>query len=269
MRICQRPAFLHGHILYHTIPLFYRACRAGGQDVPSASSEFAHPDVIIGMTVLAYRYSGLRKEDFNDLIDAMTSQFQAEIGPARDRASSKRHEQWVLAAGGKIRGLKNGPGPGPGSGGAAAAAAAAGKGGASAASKQLGASSADSNSNASAALHFNEGDAVEVSVDGVYYAASIVAVGGGSGGGGSGTYDVVFVEDGDKEVGVPVSRIRVVARTEVVQLKFLQKSNREQMSKLFELFMMEPRVVHYYLKKTIFPGALPVREYKHTERDSL
>jgi hypothetical protein len=249
------------------MPLFYRACRAGGQDVPSASSEFAHPDVIIGMTVLAYRYSGLRKEDFNDLIDAMTSQFQAEIGPARDRASSKRHEQWVLAAGGKIRGLKNGSGSGSGSGGAAAAAA--GKGGASAASKQLSASSADSKSNASAALRFNEGDAVEVSVDGVYYAASIVAVGGGSGGsgsgggGGGGTYDVVFVEDGDKEVGVPVSRIRVVARTEVVQLKFLQKSNREQMSKLFELFMMEPRVIHYYLKKTIFPGALPVRVQAH------
>ena len=27
-----------------------------GKDVPSRSSEFAHPDVIIGLTVLAYRY---------------------------------------------------------------------------------------------------------------------------------------------------------------------------------------------------------------------
>jgi hypothetical protein len=31
-----------------------------GKDVPSRSSEFAHPDIIIGLTVLAYRYEGLR-----------------------------------------------------------------------------------------------------------------------------------------------------------------------------------------------------------------
>lgn len=29
-----------------------------GKDVPSRSSEFAHPDIIIGLTVLAYRYEG-------------------------------------------------------------------------------------------------------------------------------------------------------------------------------------------------------------------
>ena len=29
-----------------------------GKDVPSAASEFAHPDVTIGASVLAYRYSG-------------------------------------------------------------------------------------------------------------------------------------------------------------------------------------------------------------------
>jgi hypothetical protein len=29
-----------------------------GKDVPSQSSEFAHPDVIIGLTVLAFRYEG-------------------------------------------------------------------------------------------------------------------------------------------------------------------------------------------------------------------
>jgi hypothetical protein len=35
-----------------------------GKDVPSPASEFAHPDVVIGMTVLAYRYEGLRWGDF-------------------------------------------------------------------------------------------------------------------------------------------------------------------------------------------------------------
>jgi hypothetical protein len=40
---------------------------------------------------------------------------------------------------------------------------------------------------------------------------------------------------------------------EVVQLKFLQKSNKEQMDKLFELIRYEPLVIHYYLQRTIFP----------------
>jgi hypothetical protein len=77
-----------------------------GKDVPSASSEFAHPDVIIGMTVLAYRYSGLRREDFHDVIDGLVSQFAHEIGPARGRESSVRYERWVVESGGMIRGLK-------------------------------------------------------------------------------------------------------------------------------------------------------------------
>jgi hypothetical protein len=53
-----------------------------------------------------YRYTGLRKDDFTDIIDTLTAQFTQEIGPARDRESSQRHEKWVCAAGGAIRGLK-------------------------------------------------------------------------------------------------------------------------------------------------------------------
>lgn len=30
------------------------------KDVPSPASEFAQPDIVIGLTVLAYRYEGLR-----------------------------------------------------------------------------------------------------------------------------------------------------------------------------------------------------------------
>ena len=40
---------------------------------------------------------------------------------------------------------------------------------------------------------------------------------------------------------------------EVVQLKFLQKSNKEQMDKLFDLIKLEPIVVHHYLQNMIFP----------------
>ena len=34
-----------------------------GKDVPSSASEFAHPDVVIGFTILAYRYEGMRDSD--------------------------------------------------------------------------------------------------------------------------------------------------------------------------------------------------------------
>ena len=81
-----------------------------GKDVPTTASEFAHPDVTIGLTILAYRYSGLRREDFDDVADALTADFGREIGPARDRPSSRRHELWVLSAGGSIRGLGRGAG---------------------------------------------------------------------------------------------------------------------------------------------------------------
>ena len=130
-----------------------------GKDVPAKSSEFAHPDVVITVSVLAYRYQGLRWSDFTELIDQMTTEFQAEIGPAKDRPSSKRHEEWVNIAGGKVRGL--------------------------------------------------------------------------------------LQTDGQKTAGS--------SDKEVVQLKYLQKSNVEQMEKLYGLWKLEPQVLHYYIAKSVFP----------------
>ena len=75
-----------------------------GKDVPSNSSEFAHPDIILGLTIFAYRYQGLRRADFNDLMDLITASFTHEIGPPNDRPSSIMYRQWVLDAGGAIRG---------------------------------------------------------------------------------------------------------------------------------------------------------------------
>jgi hypothetical protein len=146
-----------------------------GKDVPSKSSEFAHPDVIIGLTVLAYRYSGLRKDDFIDIIDTLTAQFSHEIGPARDRDSNCRHESWVYAAGGSIRG-------------------------------------------------------VPATREGKPWASSLGAE-----------------HDASKEV---------------VQLKFLQKSNEEQMEKLYQLIKLEPLVIHYYLQRSIFPNYMRSQRVK-------
>ena len=139
-----------------------------GKDVPSKSSEFAHPDVIIGLTVLAYRYSGLRKDDYIDIVDSLTSEFTREIGPAKDRSSNLRHEKWVHAAGGSIRGLK-------------------------------------------------------------------------------------ATQDGRPWNFDPNDDEDARSKKEVVQLKFLQKSNQEQMDKLYALLKLEPSVVHDYLQKSIFP----------------
>lgn len=145
-----------------------------GKDVPSTSSEFAHPDIILGLTILAYRYSGLRRSDFNDVIDSLTSEFSREIGPAKDRPSSRRHETWVLESGGTLRGLHS-----------------------SASSPALPAAAATTKS---------------------------------------------LEEDEDED------------SKEVVQLKFLSKSNQEQMEKLFNLWKLEPHTIHHYLGRFIFPA---------------
>jgi thiol-disulfide isomerase/thioredoxin len=152
-----------------------------GKDVPSKSSEFAHPDITIGLTVMAYRYSGLRANDFNDLIDSLTTDFSHEIGPARERPSSLRFESWVAAAGGKVRGVAQ--------------------------------QKVDPNA-------------------------------------ATGTNKVLAPSDSDE------------GDLEVVQLKFLQKSNAEQMGKLSDLWVLEPLVLHYYLNKFIFPEHMRTQRLK-------
>ena len=78
-----------------------------GKDVPSRSSEFAHPDIIIGLTILAYRYEGLRESDFHDIIASLRSTLTKEIGPYATRKSTIRYNRWVAAAGGRIRGQQS------------------------------------------------------------------------------------------------------------------------------------------------------------------
>jgi len=77
-----------------------------GKDVPSRSSEFAHPDVVLGLTVLAYRYEGLRWNDFDEIIQTMRTDLEKEIGPFKERSSTLRHEAWVKASNGYIKGKK-------------------------------------------------------------------------------------------------------------------------------------------------------------------
>ena len=77
-----------------------------GKDVPSRASEFAHPDVIIGLTILAYRYEGLRVVDFEqDVIALLRADFDKEVGPFHQRKSARLYRTWVEQANGAVLGM--------------------------------------------------------------------------------------------------------------------------------------------------------------------
>ena len=66
-----------------------------GKDVPSPASEFAHPDVLIGLSVLAYRYEGLRFDDVSRLLRHLKDRLSTEAGAYADRSSSRLYESWL------------------------------------------------------------------------------------------------------------------------------------------------------------------------------
>eukprot|EP00667_Euglena_gracilis_P000338 EG_transcript_338 len=77
-----------------------------GKDAPSYGSEFAHPDITIGLTILANLYDGLRYgSDFLQVVVELKTQYAEELGPPEERASAKRFRRWVEGGGGRIAGL--------------------------------------------------------------------------------------------------------------------------------------------------------------------
>jgi hypothetical protein len=74
-----------------------------GKDAPSPSSEYAHPDVAIGLTILAYRYEGLRPADFGANMLQLRSEFENESGSELQRPSAILWISWILAAPGDRR----------------------------------------------------------------------------------------------------------------------------------------------------------------------
>ena len=69
-----------------------------GKDVPSATSEFACPEVLIGLTVLAYRYQGLRKRDLRTLVSSLKRRLLQEQGPIQKRPSRQKFDKWLSLA---------------------------------------------------------------------------------------------------------------------------------------------------------------------------
>eukprot|EP01065_Artemidia_motanka_P000909 TRINITY_DN1042_c0_g1_i1.p1 TRINITY_DN1042_c0_g1~~TRINITY_DN1042_c0_g1_i1.p1 ORF type:complete len:4224 (+),score=1358.75 TRINITY_DN1042_c0_g1_i1:274-12672(+) len=66
-----------------------------GKDVPSRSSEFAHPDVVIGLTVLAFRYEGLRRADLRQVVTQLKKDWSRQHGPRDRRPASMLFASWL------------------------------------------------------------------------------------------------------------------------------------------------------------------------------
>ena len=77
-----------------------------GKDAPSPASEYAHSDVAVGLSILAYRHEGLRQPDFGTVIQNLKWNFEGEIGPDLKRPSSQMWISWIEAAGRRVRGTK-------------------------------------------------------------------------------------------------------------------------------------------------------------------
>ena len=69
-----------------------------GKDVPSQSSEFSHPDVLIGLTIFAYRYEGVRIGDIKTLIKHLKHRLSLEPGIISTRPCNIMFEDWLNRA---------------------------------------------------------------------------------------------------------------------------------------------------------------------------
>ena len=77
-----------------------------GKDTPSRASEFSHPDVVISLTILAYRYEGLREADFLGVMQMLKQSMAAQYGAYHKREACRRFVAWVEGAGAHVRGTQ-------------------------------------------------------------------------------------------------------------------------------------------------------------------
>ena len=69
-----------------------------GKDTPSPKSEFSSPEILIGLTFLAYRYSGLREYDLYRLLNRLIETMKTQAGPFANRPSHRKFARWIQAA---------------------------------------------------------------------------------------------------------------------------------------------------------------------------
>eukprot|EP00939_MAST-03C_sp_MAST-3C-sp1_P001539 g1539.t1 len=69
-----------------------------GKDVPSRASEFAHPEILLGLSILAYRHNGIRASDMRMVIVDLKKRMMREPGAFRERPSWLLFDQWIQSA---------------------------------------------------------------------------------------------------------------------------------------------------------------------------
>ena len=73
-----------------------------GKDVPSRAAEFACPEVLIGLSVLAFRYEGMRARDFRYLVTNLKERMRHETGPVPERPSRVLFDSWKEGVGAEV-----------------------------------------------------------------------------------------------------------------------------------------------------------------------
>ena len=77
-----------------------------GKDRPSPTSEFSHPDVLIGLSLIAYRLNGLRRDDLKELVLSVREDMEDESGkPFYNRKACQKWVRWVSETGARVRGF--------------------------------------------------------------------------------------------------------------------------------------------------------------------
>ena len=64
-------------------------------EAPSRNSEFAHPEVLIGLSILAYRYEGLRMDDLKGIVRSLKTELAAQPGTFAERPASIIFMSWL------------------------------------------------------------------------------------------------------------------------------------------------------------------------------
>ena len=75
-----------------------------GKDVPTRAAEFAMPEVLIGLTIMSYRFEGLRKTDVIKILSQLKEEVMNEVGPVEKRHASRTFASWIYKAEQKTKG---------------------------------------------------------------------------------------------------------------------------------------------------------------------
>jgi len=89
-----------GGAVMSSVPLSRRllAVPFVGKDVPSRSAEFSHPDVLLGLSIAAYRYDGLRVADVLVVFKHLRNQMLTQPGPFNERPARIQFDRWLAEA---------------------------------------------------------------------------------------------------------------------------------------------------------------------------